>query len=144
MKDFWPDNYSKVAGKTPGSILQKQATLLGEKTKHQVEPVVEKSRALFQDENSLRHRLWLTIPALPKYSYGHFTMMHGADFYPVLFLVDEEMKQELLPEQIVRNRLLTVESEEQLGPVLEGIFNAKETERVVGLLQAQNGSEVKA
>jgi len=41
------------------------------------------------------------------YSYGHFTMMHNTDFYPVLFLLDEEIKQELQPERIVRNRLLT-------------------------------------
>lgn len=141
MKDLWPGNYSKLTGKTPASLLQKQAALLGEKTKHQVEPVIEKSRTLLQEENSLWHRLLLTIPTRPMYSYGHFTMMHGADFYPVLFLVDEDVKQELQPERIMRNRLLTVESEKELRSVLQGIFNAKKTEHVVSLLEAQNGSK---
>jgi hypothetical protein len=141
MKDLWPNNYSKIAGKTPGSFLQKQAALLGEKTKHQVEPVVDKSRVLLQEDNSLWHQLLLTIPTRPRYSYGHFTMMHGADFYPVHFLVDEDVKQELQPERIMRNRLLTVESEEELRSLLSGIFNSKKTEHVVGLLEARNGSK---
>ncbi|MGB0386764.1 MAG: hypothetical protein ACPGWR_18280 [Ardenticatenaceae bacterium] len=140
MKDLWLNKYDKVAGKTPGSILEKQAARLGEKTKHQVEPVVEQSRVLLEEENSLWHRLLLTIPTRPMYQYGHFTMLHSADFYPVFFLVDEEMMRELQPGRIGRHSLLRVESEEELQPVLQGIFNSKETERVVGLLQAQNGN----
>lgn len=141
MKDLWPDSYKNVGGKTPGSILKKQAALLGKKTKHHVTPVVEQSSVFFQEDNSLRHRLWLTIPKRPMYRYGHFTMMHNTDFYPVLFLLDEEIKQELQPERIVRNSLLTVQSEEELRSVLEKIFNSKKTEHVVDLLQAQNGPE---
>lgn len=145
MKDLWADNYQKITRKTPGSMLKEQTLKLGKKTNHEVNPRLDSEKVLYQDEDSWLYRLLLTIPALPHYRYGHLTMMHGADFYPLLFLVDEEIKQELEPDGDERNKLLTVESEEKFVPVLQGIFNAKETQRIVSSLRARNnGKEVSA
>ena len=141
MRDLWADKYEKITKKTPASILKQQALKLGKKSNHQVQPTVSESKVLFKDDDSLLYRLLLTIPALPRYRYGHLTMIHGADFYPVLFLIDEDIKRELQPELGEWNRLLTVESEEQLRPVLQGIFNSKETQRIVDSLQARNAQK---
>ena len=141
MNDLWLDKYQKTRKKPPGSFLNEQALKLGQKTNHQVEPKVSSSKVLYQYNDTLWYKLLLSIPTLPHYRRGHLTMMHGADFYPVLFLIDEEIKQELRPELEEHNRLLTVESEEEFRDVLQGIFKSKETERIVNSLRARNGQK---
>ncbi len=85
------------------------------------------------------YQLLLTTPALPNYTYSHFTIIHhGVDLYPVVFRIDEEVERELKHKLGKWDGLLTARSEEQFESVLRGIFNSWSTRRVIYSLLAQN------
>jgi hypothetical protein len=78
-EDFWPDLGAEVAVTPPVAILRKQASLLSEKSQHDL--IAQVATDAFGD--SFVHRLNLVVPALGEYTYELLQVRHSLDLYPV-------------------------------------------------------------
>ncbi len=114
--DLWGE-IEATQVRTPLIILREQAALLGAKTKN----LVEASVLTHANGDSFRHRFDLVVPALDRYTYSLFTIIHGPLIYPVAVL----------------GKSTRFETEEQFVEWLGATLSSSETKRIVTNLLAQ-------
>jgi hypothetical protein len=90
--DLWGE-IAATPIRTPLAILREQAALLGAKTKN----LVEASVNTHATGDHFQHSFDLVVPALDRYTYNLFTIIHGPSIYPVtvwgktvIFLTEEQ------------------------------------------------------
>ncbi|MGO8788726.1 MAG: hypothetical protein ACLQVL_15275 [Terriglobia bacterium] len=129
IPDLWPDiEQSKVV--PPVAILREQAAALGEKTGHLLEGRV--NSRIGEDGNFI-HSFYVVAPTLDNYSYGLFSITHGADQYPVTVPHPRRMD----PGRRPYPQTLKIRSEKALVDYLREVLNSERTKRIVGSLLAQ-------
>ena len=77
------------------------------------------------------HSFYIVAPTLDNYTYGLFSISHGADPYPVTVPHPQIM--------LTGDRSLPIEinSEKELLEYLRGVLNSEKTLKIVGSLLAQ-------
>ena len=103
--------------RTPLVILREQASLLGSKTKN----LVEASVTTHANGNIFHHSFDLVVPALDRYTYNLFTIIHGPSLYPVT----------------VWGTPVMFLSEEQFIEWLGAKLSSPDTKRIVSILLSQ-------
>jgi hypothetical protein len=76
--DLWGE-IEATQMRTPLVILREQASLLGSKTKN----LVEASVKTHASGDHFHHSFDLVVPALDRYTYSLFKIIHGPSIYPV-------------------------------------------------------------
>lgn len=150
--DLWPDDLlSQPDIKAPITILKEQASLLGKKTKNLIEAEVRPDQEvetpttleriigqtrprLLLNEGEFRYDFYLVAKTLG-YRYKLLSMQHNINLYPVAVLPDEDIMAEITGDQEVRQ--LRAETEQQLIELMQQVFTAKKTRRVIQALLAQ-------
>ena len=79
LPDLWPVHFETPESLPPVALLRYQATLLGTKTRHIVEAVVE-SRAPAEAKGTVYHNFYLIAPLLGDYKYKLFFVAHNLDY----------------------------------------------------------------
>jgi hypothetical protein len=92
MLDLWPEQLEDDTMRSPVSVLQEQAALLGSKTKNLVQAEVEIGNTA--NDNFLYH-FFIVAPTLNNYHYRLFSVEHGITLYPALIYLEEELGQEV-------------------------------------------------
>jgi hypothetical protein len=133
IPDLWPDiEQSKVV--PPVAILREQAAALGNKTGHLLEGRVKTTK---DEAGKLMHSFYVVAPTLDNYSYRLFSIIHGADIYPVTV----QHPRRLDPARRPFPQTLKLSSEKKLLDYLREVLNSEKTKRIVGSLLAQVKSE---
>jgi hypothetical protein len=132
IPDLWPEiEQSKVV--PPVAILREQAAALGNRTGHLLEGRV--STRTDGDGNFI-HTFYVVAPTLDNYTYGLFSISHGADTYPVSAPSLEELHLPDYPSTIPIEPL-RIRSEKELLDYLRAVLNSEKTMRIVGSLLNQ-------
>jgi len=141
--DLWPAMAAtSTTQNTPVSILRNQAALLEKKTEGLVVADVKRrnvevpeiiyavTKAGVKEENAqnvFAYSFYLIAPALEKYRYLLFWMLHPVEMYPLLIRDSPEGE-------------IKVESESEFLEVLRRIFGSEKTQRVIQAMIAQSNS----
>jgi hypothetical protein len=129
IPDLWPDiEQSNVV--PPVGILREQAAALGKKTGHLLEGRVD--TRIGEDGNFI-HSFYIVAPTLDNYSYRLFSIIHGANQYPVTVPHPRRMEAGLRPYPQTQR----IGSEKLLVNYLREVLNSEKTKRIVGSLLAQ-------
>jgi len=139
--DLWPVmTATTTTQNTPVSILRDQAALLEKKTDGLViadvkrrnvevpEIIYAVTKAGVKEENAqnvFAYSFYLIAPALEKYRYLLFWMLHPIEMYPLLIRDSPEGE-------------FKVESENEFLQVLRRIFGSEKTQRVIQAMIAQS------
>lgn len=116
--DFWAIDLA-VEERTPVSILREQAALLGEKTQHMLRgEVVSNAKG-----QSLKHRFFITVPALDDYRYELLWVEHSLDLYPI--------------NAWFNNSVSSIGSEESFVGWLREALSSEQTAKIVRTLLSQ-------
>ena len=155
MVDLWkikPEQLTHL--RVPTMILNEQAILLGQKTKNIVtasvipfdppkllanlggiagmfEPSDNKSKKV----HTFYYGFLLVAPALNNYRYHLFTISHPIDLYPIRFDLDDNIKTEIGAEA---DQVLLAANEEEFLDILQSIFTASKTLRIIQSMYAQS------
>ena len=122
-QDLWPSDIGVSELVSPVSILRKQASFLGMKTKNLVEGKVE----LTQDNGkNFQYVFYLVAPALKNYRYRLFIIIYPVEFYPVT--IDFEAK----------NKGLTAKDYDDYLAKLKGVLTDEKTTSVIKALISQS------
>ena len=142
MEDLWPDDLVDDGDleRTPVTILKEQASLLGKKTKNIVKAKVEKSDALYAGRNrvlgDLSYVFLIYAPALGDYTYMLFAISHDIHLYPVRFLVDEAIANEMGLQQ--PEKVAIANSEQEFVTILSRILKSQKMRQIVNVIRSQS------
>jgi len=155
MRDLWPEDIGPISDlKAPVVILREQASLLGKKTNNLVEAEVKQ---LPPTNRKFHYAFLIVAPALDNYRYELFTISHGINSYPIIIDVNIDIQEEIgtvrAIERLIDNRSaiekikdqregigpddykkIVARSEEEFVEILQKIFSAKKTKRVIGTI----------
>jgi len=154
MIDLWPQALAVAQTKSPVAILREQASLLRDKTEHEVEAEVELGESKTQ---GFIYHFYLVAPTLNNYRFRLFSVVHYITLYPVLIYVGEDIGEELQATvnhedpsnklaQILSNSgfakiepkyTLQAETETEFMELLSMILQSQKTREVIGALRAQ-------
>ncbi len=136
MTDLWPNDLATVTMRSPFTILKEQAALLGAKTSNIVKARVQRThgRPLPAPSPAFRYDFLITAPALDNYTYRLFYLDYDVDFYPVRFVMDEAIANEL---GIVRGQALNAAGEQEFTDILKQIFASQKTRQVIQAILSQ-------
>lgn len=150
--DLWPEDLiGQPEIKAPVTILKEQASLLGKKTKNLIEAEVRPDQEvetpttlerimgqtrprLLLNEGEFRYDFYLVAKTLG-YRYKLLSIQHDINLYPVAMLPDEDIMMEISDGQKVQKQW--AKSEPELIELLQRIFTAQKTRRVIQALLAQ-------
>lgn len=144
MADLWPNDLGLVDIKSPLSILKDQASMLGQKTQMIVKAEVGRGNVEYyfrsanikkEDLKKFFYDFYIVAPVLENYRYRLFGIMHDIDLYPVEFLLDVEIEEEIIGEEV---DLLVAHSESHFIDMLGRILNSNKTKKVIRSLLAQS------
>lgn len=149
--DLWPDDLvSELGVRAPRTILKEQASLLGKRTKnlvqgdvrpHQVEEAptgLEQIMGARQPGPVVNETFLYDFYVVAKtlgYRYKLLSIQHDINLYPVAVLPDEDIMMEISGGQKVQKQW--AKSEPELIELLQRIFAAQKTRRVIQALLAQ-------
>jgi hypothetical protein len=139
MTDLWPNDLATVATKPPLTILKEQASLLGAKTKNIVGASVVRAVRTIDIVSAMNgvvkpfcYNFIITSPALGNYTYRLFVVSYDIGIYPVEFMVDRAIAQEILGDQAdERNQRLIASDEQEFIEILSRILNSEKTRQVI-------------
>ncbi|MFP4440191.1 MAG: hypothetical protein ACLFVO_23400 [Chloroflexaceae bacterium] len=144
MTDLWPDDIAVTTARSPVSILREQAAILGKKIRNLVEATVmaqDVGDPTTKKPGIFTYSFYLVAPALHNYHYRLFSITHDIELYPVTFLLDCEVANQILNTETAESWVqVKAESEEDLIRVLKSIFNANKTRQVIQAMLAQTTS----
>jgi hypothetical protein len=144
MADLWPNDLGLVDIKSPLSILKDQAAMLGQKTQMIVKAEVGRGNLEYyyrtaainkEDLKKFLYEFYIVAPVLENYRYRLFSIIHDVDLYPVEFLLDVEIEEEIIGEEVDLRFAL---SESQFIDMLGHILNSNKTKKVIRSLLAQS------
>jgi hypothetical protein len=140
MTDLWPqDLVEKVQERTPMMILQEQASLLGEKTKNIIKAKVEKSEFFGvggkQNPGDFSFVFIIHAPALGNYSYRVFAMTYDVYMYPVRFLLEQAIAEEIGASS---DGVVSAVDEEAFMRVLSEVLGSRRMRRIINALLSQS------
>ncbi len=138
MTDLWPADVATAAAKSPYTILREQAALLGAKTNNIVKAAVRDASANTELAKPFNYNFLITSPALGNYTYRLFMVSYDIGFYPVEFIVDDDIARELgvvppefsygPPQELVASR------EDEFIRILSRVLGSEKTRRVIGAI----------
>jgi hypothetical protein len=134
MESLWPEQIDEWKVKPPVAILRQQAALLGPMTQGIVEARV--TRLGTKEPNEFAYRFELVAPGLGRYTYSLFVISHEVELYPVQFVLDLSLSEDLRHEEGF-SRMIEVDNEAEFVGVLREILRAEKTKRIIGSLLAQ-------
>ncbi len=143
MIDLWPSELTTVDQRSPLTILKEQASLLGEKTQNIVIAVLEyipPAGGWRENNSSFKYGFLLTCPALGNYRFGLFSVAYDINMYPVSFVLDSDVADQLLEEthfELSENGTFKASNEEEFTGILKCIFSSRKTVRVIRALLSQ-------
>ncbi len=148
MTDLWPANIINVENMTaPVRILKEQAALLGQKTKNLVKAkVVPEKKTVYKPgaiQPRFQYSFYIVAPLLENYQYRLFTIYHDIEFYPVNFILDEAVQEEIFLERQepeIREKEILVYSEDDFVEILRKIFNSQKATKVIQSILLQSGN----
>ena len=122
-EDLWPSDIGVSGPVSPVSILRKQATLLGTKTRNLVEGKVE----LTQDNGkNFQYVFYLLAPALKNYRYRLFSLLYPVEFYPITINFE------------AKNKSFTAKDQDDYLTKLKVVFADEKTTSVIKALISQS------
>jgi len=122
IPNLWPEDFGMSFEVTPKAILQRQAQVLNERTKNQVQGVV-KTRVLGRD---LQHTLSLVTPGLDDFEYVILRIRHSiGHFYPLKYFITEsdDTGHECEDEQQLYDAIRQVLQDERTISVVRSLYN---------------------
>lgn len=135
MKDLWPKDIAQAINRAPVTILKEQAALLGEKTQNIVKAEVDQVDDRLDDKRyEFSYRFYIVAPALQNYHFRLFDISHNIELYPLQLETYPDVASDI---QEGSNKL-RIEDENALLAVLEKIFAAPKTRRVIASLLGQS------
>ena len=114
------------------TILKEQASLLGSKTKNVVKAKVQK---FSWAPSPFAYEFTLHAPVLDNYSYRLFAVGYDVDLYPVRFLLDGAVADEL---GLEKRDSLSANDEEIFIRTLSRIFATQKTRNVIHAILSQS------
>lgn len=146
MLDLWPNDLELPVVKSPVAILREQAALLGKKTNNVVEATVKNTTQ--QGKVTFEYQLFLKSQTIG-YSYRVLAIVYTVDFYPVAFILDADVQEELVAKKIlgqyettIDNRAsIRVNSEDEFLNLLGEILKTRKVRQVIVALLAQANDE---
>ena len=147
MPDLWPDNITSVDVTTPSplAILKEQAAALGQKTANIVEGNVNSAP---ENARELPGDFWYSFhivgPVLGNYRYRLFRVGFPHAMYPVSIIPDEDVLSEvrkkpfIVRSNAVAGEFLEAKNDKEFKDVLQAIFGAEKTKRVIQAILSQS------
>jgi len=136
MVDLWPEHIEQTEITAPAFILKEQASLLGRKTQMIVKAEVEpgdpshhEGMRYFDKEDYRKfiYDFYIVGPLLDNYRYLLFGIMYNIDLYPVEFILEPEIEEDVVGENV---HLLIAKSESEFIKMLGLILKSKKTIKV--------------
>jgi len=146
MINLWPPEIEIINVTPPVTILEQQASMLGNMTKN---IILGDVKARESEEYDFSYIFYIVAPALSNYRYKLLTICHNIDLYPVTIQVEESIFNEV-PKSItgaIGERIpnsIFAKSEEQFTEVLKAIFNSNKAKRVISALHSQSTANYKS
>ncbi|PSN15645.1 hypothetical protein C7293_06215 [filamentous cyanobacterium CCT1] len=142
MIDLWPNNLDIPTSKPPVTILREQAAFLGQKTDNIVQAKVRNTTQ--QGGVTFEYQLFLQSDAIG-YSYRILAIVYTIEFYPVAFILDTDIQEELSNKKILKKYEVTlderisirVNSEEEFLGLLAEILKTEKIRQIIVALLAQ-------
>ncbi len=136
MENLWPKTFTDVnINEPPKDMLEQQAKFLETVTEGQVYAEVLEIESFDSSQRYLQHdfvySFYIRAKYIEKYSYRVFLFYHDIPFFPVVFLLDDDIDQEL---GIETSKERKVNSFEKLNELLKHVFNSKKVKEIVGSL----------
>ena len=133
MEDLWPSDIEKTEIEAPVNILKEQAAKLSERTKNAIRGNVQ-----WYDETpkSFGYTFYIKTHLLGEYRYLLFRIYYDEEMYPVVFLLDEDIFQDIFPGRTSYGPIEAKDDAEFIK-ILKEIFNAKKTRNVIQSILAQ-------
>ncbi len=131
MDDLWPEYLTVTEMKAPIAILREQASLLGKKTQNIVQAQTDRVDA---DSDVFYYVFHIVAPGLGNYRYRLFAIRHNIDFYPVVFDIGQDMKDEIYPDR----EKISAGSEKEFLDILKKIFQSERTKQIIQALISQS------
>jgi hypothetical protein len=132
MTDLWPTDLGTVTSTAPVTILKEQASLLGSRTKNIVKAKVQMTSWA---PSSFAYEFVLHAPALDNYIYRLFVVAYDVELYPVKFLLDGAVAEEL---GLERRDSLSANNEQAFITNLSKIFATQKTRHVIHAILSQS------
>lgn len=163
MDNLWKRDFKNIddGGKTPKEIIQYQCEALAELTEGKVIarisacdrdlrafnlPSAKVPKPYFKsdfnageilgeagNEESLAYEFYLSSPKTPQYKFKAFLIYHSIMLYPVTFIIENGIANELISETLVR-----VDNEGEFVKCLERILNTERISRIIDSLLILN------
>lgn len=144
VEDLWPEELEAAKIRPPVSILKKQASLLGQKTKNLVEGLVLSTEI----GGDISYSFFLVAPALSSYRYLLFTMSHDIRMYPLFINMEREILAEVNPELyqkwgkiaglVAGSHKEKAKNEAEFLALLKRIFSATKTKQLIAAMLSQS------
>lgn len=138
MENLWPD-FGDFVAKMPNEILNEQANFLIEKTKGVI--YAEVLRIDFEGiyitddyddiKGTFGFRFVIRSKYMEHYKFELFKIFHDFDLYPVTFLLDEKMSEELGKKKAIT----LIHSEQEYLNFLKKLFNTKRLFNVISVMR---------
>ena len=142
VEDYWPEDLESLEILAPVAILTQQASILGKKTNGVVEGFVNS-----KDVGSKLHfKFYLVAPTLGNYRYPLFTMSHDICMYPIDIELEEEIFEEIYPDEfneyqetyLKPPKKHQIEDEALFIEFLKMVFSSTKTRQIIGSMLAQS------
>lgn len=136
MNDLWPDLSDISKQKTPQKILTEQANALSDKTGNLIVGQVKKLRSIRRGRQELEYPFmydFIIRADILNYSYSLFSIGHDIYLYPVYFIIDKDIKLEILGSE----EALVAKDEEEFITILRKIFNSQKTVKILKAILSQ-------
>ena len=140
--DLWPDDINKPDDNTaPSNILKEQAKILENKTDGIVTALVNRIES---NEKQKFEYSFLIYSSILNYRYRLFNIIHGILLFPVQFLLDGEIYEELTGKKISffdSEDEFFANSEDEFIELLKKILNCGKTKKIIGTLLKLSSEE---
>ncbi len=136
MKNYWPEKFEESAKPPAKNLLEEQARLLpkltGDIVFAEVAEELIKTRG-WPLNGDFMYRFDIKGKFLENYRFHVLSFSHDITLYPVRFLVDEEIGNELRIEKESEDRFTkTIDAPEDLEGFLSAVLTSERVKSVVG------------
>jgi hypothetical protein len=136
MLDLWPEELaSENLPVPPVTILKEQAIRLGEKTQNVVEAEVKNLAARLRPPDHPFGYTFSLVGSAIAYRYDLFLITHPVEMYPVKFVIDAAVEDEL---REAFGAEIKAHSQKEFEEVLKAIFAAEKTRVIISAIVAQS------
>ncbi len=135
MKNLWPESFHESTLPSVKTILEEQASLLAKLTGDMVfAEVVEDLLSPVALTGKFSYRFNIIGKFLDNYKFRVMTFSHDITLYPIKFILDEQLGEELgiEPDPITGGHIMQIEDPEEVEIFLKSVLSSKRIQDVVG------------